>query len=129
MAFILSADGIVKYMRSKAGPSSKLLQSVAEAEKFLDNPDHAIIGKYPVLFYLSVFFSAHVAIQVTIYVYLFCTHDLCSHEKHSATMLILMARLLLPSSPKYSFDHIVCSCALNLKIVSCPIFEHNSTTV
>lgn len=38
------ADGIVKYMRSKAGPSSKLLSTVAEAEKFIDNQEHAIIG-------------------------------------------------------------------------------------
>lgn len=41
---IIFADGIVKYMRSKAGPSSKLLSTVAEAEKFIDNQEHAIIG-------------------------------------------------------------------------------------
>jgi len=38
------ADGIVKYMKSKAGPSSKHLLLVADAEKFLDNPEPAIIG-------------------------------------------------------------------------------------
>lgn len=38
------ADGIVKYMKSKAGPSSKLLDTVAVAEKFLDNSEHSVIG-------------------------------------------------------------------------------------
>jgi len=38
------ADGIVKHMRSKAGPNSKQLLSVADAEKFLENLEHAIIG-------------------------------------------------------------------------------------
>lgn len=38
------ADGIVKYMKSQAGPSSKTLTSVADAEKFLGNMDHSIIG-------------------------------------------------------------------------------------
>lgn len=38
------ADGIVKYMKSQAGPSSKTLSSVADAEKFLNNMDHSIIG-------------------------------------------------------------------------------------
>lgn len=41
---LLIVDGIVKYMRSKAGPSSKVLTSVAEAEKFLDNIEHSIVG-------------------------------------------------------------------------------------
>ena len=38
------ADGIVKYMRTKAGPTSKNLQSVAEAEKFLANNEHSIVA-------------------------------------------------------------------------------------
>jgi len=38
------ADGIVKHMKSKAGPSSKELKTVADAEKFLDNAEHSIIG-------------------------------------------------------------------------------------
>jgi protein disulfide isomerase family A protein 3 len=38
------ADGIVKYMRSKAGPSSKELNTVEDVEKFLNNNDHSIVG-------------------------------------------------------------------------------------
>ena len=38
------ADGIVRYMRGKAGPSSKELKTVQEAEKFLNNDDHSIVG-------------------------------------------------------------------------------------
>jgi protein disulfide isomerase family A protein 3 len=38
------ADGIVKYMRTKAGPSSRELKTVAEIEKFLDHVDQSIIG-------------------------------------------------------------------------------------
>ena len=38
------ADGIVKFMRSKAGPTSKELTSVADAEKFLANSEHSIVG-------------------------------------------------------------------------------------
>jgi len=38
------SDGIVKHMRSKAGPSSKELHSVAEAQKFMENTEHSIIG-------------------------------------------------------------------------------------
>lgn len=38
------ADGIVKYMRSKAGPSSKLLTSEEEAAKFLSSSEHSVIG-------------------------------------------------------------------------------------
>ncbi|CAF0794506.1 unnamed protein product [Brachionus calyciflorus] len=38
------ADGIVKYMRTKAGPTSKELNSVEDAEKFLSNFDHSIVG-------------------------------------------------------------------------------------
>ena len=38
------ADGIVRYMRTRAGPSSKELSSVEEAEKFLANSEHSIVG-------------------------------------------------------------------------------------
>jgi len=38
------AAGIVKYMRTKAGPSAKRLFSVAEVEKFLENSEHSIVG-------------------------------------------------------------------------------------
>lgn len=38
------ADGIVKYMRTRAGPSSKELNTVEEAEKFLANSEHSIVG-------------------------------------------------------------------------------------
>ena len=38
------ADGIIKYMRTKAGPSSKNLENVAMAEKFLSNSEHSIVG-------------------------------------------------------------------------------------
>lgn len=38
------SDGIVRYMRGKAGPSSKELKSVADAVKFLSSDDHSIIG-------------------------------------------------------------------------------------
>jgi protein disulfide-isomerase A3 len=38
------ADGIIKYMRTKAGPASKELKSVADAEKFLKVEEHGIIG-------------------------------------------------------------------------------------
>lgn len=38
------ADGIVKYMRTKAGPTSKELNTVEEAQKFLSNVDHSIVG-------------------------------------------------------------------------------------
>ncbi|KAL3865460.1 hypothetical protein ACJMK2_042848 [Sinanodonta woodiana] len=38
------ADGIVKYMRSRAGPTSKELKTVEEAEKFLSNAEYGVIG-------------------------------------------------------------------------------------
>lgn len=38
------ADGIVKYMRSKAGPTSREINTVAELEKFLSHEDHSIVG-------------------------------------------------------------------------------------
>ena len=38
------ADGIVKYMRTKAGPTSKELKTVEEAEKFFKVEEHAIVG-------------------------------------------------------------------------------------
>jgi hypothetical protein len=44
--FCLLSDGIVKYMRNKAGPSSKLLSSVADAQKFLASPSPVVIGEH-----------------------------------------------------------------------------------
>ena len=41
----LPSDGIVKYMRTKAGPSSKDLTSHAELLKFIDNEEHSIVGR------------------------------------------------------------------------------------
>jgi len=38
------ADGIVKYMRSQAGPSSKEINTVQELEKFISHDEHAIVG-------------------------------------------------------------------------------------
>lgn len=38
------AEGIVKYMRGQAGPSSKELTSVAEFEKFIASDDYSVIG-------------------------------------------------------------------------------------
>lgn len=38
------ADGIVKYMKSRAGPTAKELTTVAEAEKFLANSEHSVVG-------------------------------------------------------------------------------------
>ncbi|WAR00552.1 PDIA3-like protein [Mya arenaria] len=38
------ADGIVKTMRSKAGPASKELKTVADAEKFVASSEYGIIG-------------------------------------------------------------------------------------
>lgn len=37
-------DGIVKHMKGKAGPNSKELKTVADAEKFLANSEHSIVG-------------------------------------------------------------------------------------
>lgn len=42
----LSSDGIVKTMRSKAGPASKELLTVADAEKFLSSMEYGVIGQY-----------------------------------------------------------------------------------
>lgn len=38
------ADGIVKYMKGKAGPTSKTLATMADLDKFKDNMDHSIVG-------------------------------------------------------------------------------------
>lgn len=38
------AQGIVKYMRSKAGPTSRELKTDEEVAKFLDNVDQSIVG-------------------------------------------------------------------------------------
>ncbi|CAF2759659.1 unnamed protein product [Rotaria sp. Silwood2] len=40
------ADGIVSTMRSKAGPSFRVLETLADYEKFLDHFDHSIIGYF-----------------------------------------------------------------------------------
>lgn len=37
-------DGIVSTMRSKAGPSYRVLNTLADYEKFLEHNDHSIIG-------------------------------------------------------------------------------------
>ena len=41
--------GIIKYMKNKAGPSSKHLESHQAALKFTDSKDNAIVGEYIVL--------------------------------------------------------------------------------
>lgn len=38
------SDGIVKYMRSKAGPSSKTLTTVADVEKLVGGDEHVVVG-------------------------------------------------------------------------------------
>ncbi|KAK6188932.1 hypothetical protein SNE40_005006 [Patella caerulea] len=38
------ANGIVKLMKSKAGPTSTLLESVADAEKFVANTEYTVVG-------------------------------------------------------------------------------------
>lgn len=38
------ADGIVKTMRSKAGPASRELKELADAEKFLDHQEYGVVG-------------------------------------------------------------------------------------
>ncbi|XP_045215771.2 protein disulfide-isomerase A3-like [Mercenaria mercenaria] len=38
------ADGIVKTMRGKAGPASKELTEVGQAEKFLDSSEYGVVG-------------------------------------------------------------------------------------
>lgn len=42
---MLFADGIVKHMKTKSGPSSKNLDSLEVAEKFFSFPDVGIVGK------------------------------------------------------------------------------------
>lgn len=42
--FWIYADGIVKYMRGKAGPTSKELKTVAEFEKFIGSSEYVIVG-------------------------------------------------------------------------------------
>jgi len=37
-------DGIVATMRSKAGPTYRVLETLADYEKFLEHNDHSIIG-------------------------------------------------------------------------------------
>ncbi|CAF4000520.1 unnamed protein product [Rotaria sordida] len=40
------ADGIVSTMRAKAGPTYRVLETVADYEKFLEHNDHSIIGYF-----------------------------------------------------------------------------------
>jgi len=40
----LFSDGIISTMRSKAGPSYRVLDTLAAYEKFLEHNDHSIIG-------------------------------------------------------------------------------------
>jgi len=40
------ADGIVKYLRSKAGPTVREINTIEEAEKFLSNSEHSIFGLF-----------------------------------------------------------------------------------
>jgi len=55
MIIAIITDGIVKTMKSKAGPSSKELVTVADAEKFLANTEHSIVGEWTInLFFLSI---------------------------------------------------------------------------
>ncbi len=44
--FLFFSDGIVSTMRSKAGPSYRVLDSLADYEKFLEHNDHSIIGMF-----------------------------------------------------------------------------------
>ncbi len=37
-------DGIISTMRSKAGPSYRVIETLADYEKFLEHNDHSIIG-------------------------------------------------------------------------------------
>ncbi len=39
-------DGIISTMRSKAGPSYRVLSSLADYEKYLEHNDHSIIGLF-----------------------------------------------------------------------------------
>lgn len=44
--YLLFIDGIVSTMRSKSGPSYRVLETWADYEKFLDNFEHSIVGKF-----------------------------------------------------------------------------------
>ena len=44
LSVVLFADGIVKYMKSKAGPSSKELLTADDADKFFAVNEHSIVG-------------------------------------------------------------------------------------
>lgn len=56
------ADGIVKYMRNKAGPASKELKSIADVKKFLDNTEHSVVGGSIVGMSISDLFVIHLII-------------------------------------------------------------------
>ena len=44
LSFWIVSDGIVKYMKSKAGPSSKELKTVADYQKFIGSNEYAVVG-------------------------------------------------------------------------------------
>ena len=44
LSFLFDSDGIVKYLKSKAGPSSKQLKTVADYEKFLASNEYGVVG-------------------------------------------------------------------------------------
>lgn len=44
MFYWFLSDGIIKYMQTRAGPTSKELNNVADAEKFLSKADYGVIG-------------------------------------------------------------------------------------
>lgn len=51
---LLFIDGIVAKMRSKAGPTHRVLQNLAEYEKFLDFDGYSIIGMLFSLYHFTV---------------------------------------------------------------------------
>ena len=57
----LFIDGIVKYMRSKAGPASRDLKTVAEVERFISNDEHSIVGMTFAVQYSLVSFNTGIS--------------------------------------------------------------------
>ena len=60
------ADGIVKYMRNKAGPASKELKSIEDVKKFLDNTEHSVVGRFTFGMSFNDFFIVHLLFHVII---------------------------------------------------------------
>lgn len=50
------ADGIIKYMQTRAGPTSKELNEVADAEKFLSKSEYGVIGKIVRIYMYSLLY-------------------------------------------------------------------------